>query len=156
MSKGTMTKFQFSLRRVLDFRHLRVDVERAALDRLRLEQQQLLDQERALLEDRNREEWEVRAPGAALTMARLESLDQMQAYVTVARRRFAEEHAELAARIRQQEDVVLEAEREVGLLEKLEARQRAEWQGRFDKELEGLAADSYLSRYHRQTKQKPT
>ena len=45
-----------------------------------------------------------------------------------------------------------EADRQVGLLEKLESRQKSAWQVLFDKELEELAADSYMSRYHRQSR----
>lgn len=147
-----MTKFQFSLRRVLDFRRLRADVARSALDRLHAERQQLIARERDLLASRNQEEQEVRVPGASLTDTRLDALDQMQAYMAIARPRLAHEHAQLAARIRQQEAAVMEADREVSLLERLEARQRAAWQVLFDKELDELAADSYMSRFHRQAR----
>ena len=144
-----MTRFQFSLRRVLDFRRLRADVARNALDRLHAERQQLIARERSLYQSRQDEEEAVREPGVSLTNTRLDALDQMQAYVAIARPRFAHEHTQLDERIRQQKAAVMEAEREVGLLEKLEARQRADWQVRFDKELEELAADSYMSRLHR-------
>ena len=147
-----MIRFQFSLRRVLDFRRLRADLARAALDRLHLERQQLLAREQALLESREQEEQAVREPGVSLTVTRLDALDQLQHYVTGARKRFAQQHTELAARIHEQEAAVMQADREVGLLEKLESRQRAGWQLKFDKELEELAADSYMSRFHRQAR----
>ncbi len=146
-----MTKFHFGLRRVLDFRRLRADVARNVLDRLHAERQQLLARERSLYQSRQDEEEAVREPGTTLTNTRLDALDQMQAYVAIARQRFVQEHTQLDERIRQQKAAVIEADREVGLLEKLEARQRADWQVRFDKELEELAADSYLSRLHRRS-----
>ena len=140
---------------MLDFRRLKVDVARAALDRLHAERQQLLARERTLYALRADEESAVRLPGTALTVTRLDALDQLQHYVTAARQRFAVEHSQLEQRIAQQQTAVMEAEREVGLLEKLEARQLADWQVLFNKELDELAADSYMSRFHRQSKGKP-
>ena len=140
---------------MLDYRRLKVDVARAALDRLHAERQQLLARERTLYTLRDDEETAVRLPGTQLTVTRLDALDHLQHYVTAARQRFAVEHSQLEQRIAQQQTAVMEAEREVGLLEKLEARQLADWQVLFNKELDELAADSYMSRFHRQSKGKP-
>ena len=137
---------------MLEFRRLRVDVARAALDRLYAERQRLLAQERTLCALRAGEETAVRQPGTHLTVARLDALDHLQHYVTAARQRIAREHSQLDQRIAQHQCAVMEAERQVGLLEKLEARQQADWQVLFNRELEDLAADSYLSRFHRQSK----
>ncbi len=147
-----MTKFQFTLGRVLDFRRLRADLAKAALDRLHAERQDLFNQEQALVRMRAAEEGAIRAPGTSLTVTNLDALDHLQSYVALARKRFARQHLELAARIAKQQTEVIDADRQVGLLEKLEARQRAEWKTNFNKELDELAADSYLSRYHRQSK----
>ena len=138
---------------MLDFRRLKVDVARAALDRLHAERQQLLARERTLYTLRADEETAVRLPGTQLTVTRLDALDHLQHYVTAARQRFAVEHSQLEQRIAQQQTAVMEAEREVGLLEKLEARQLADWQVLFDKELDELAADSYMSRLQRQSRE---
>ncbi len=137
---------------MLDFRRLKVDVARAALDRFYAERQQLLDRERTLYALRTDEETAVRLPGTQLTVARLDALDHLQHYVIAAGQRFALEHSQLEQRIAQQRTSVMEAEREVGLLLKLEARQQADWQVLFNKELDELAADSYMSRLHRQSK----
>ncbi len=137
---------------MLDFRRLRVDVARAGLDRLHGERQQLLAQEQALHVLRTEEETAVRQPGTSLTVTRLDALDHLQHYVTAARQRFSQQHTQLNQRIAQQQTAVMDAERQVGLLEKLETRQRADWQVLFNRELDELAADSYLSRYHRQQK----
>ena len=140
---------------MLDYRRLKVDVARTALDRLHAERQQLLARERTLYTLRDDEETAVRLPGTQLTVTRLDALDHLQHYVTAARQRFAVEHSQLEQRMAQQQTAVMEAEREVGLLEKLEARQLADWQVLFNKELDELAADSYMSRLHRQSKGKP-
>ena len=137
---------------MLDFRRLKVDVARATLDRLHAERQQLVARERALYALRADEETAVRQPGTNLTVMRLDALDHLQHYVTAARQRFAVEHSQLDQRIVQQQTAVMVAEREVGLLEKLEARQQADWHVLFNKELDELAADSYMSRLHRQSK----
>ena len=139
---------------MLDFRRLKVDVARAALDRLHAERQQLLARERTLYTLRADEETAVRLPGTQLTVTRLDALDHLQHYVTAARQRFAVEHSQLEQRIAQQQTAVMEAEREVRLLEKLEARQLADWQVLFNKELDELAADSYMSRLHRQSRER--
>ena len=136
---------------MLDFRRLRVDVERASLDRLHADRQQLLAREHTLNALRADEESAVRQPGTQLTVTRLDALDHLQHYVTAARQRFAVEHSKLEQRIAQQQTAVMEAERKVGLLEKLEARQQADWKVLFNKELDELAADSYISRFHRQS-----
>ena len=138
---------------MLEFRRLRVDVARAALDRLHVERQQLLAREHTLYALRAGEEHAVRQPGTQLTVTRLDALDHLQHYVSAARQRIAREHSQLDQRIAQHQSAVMEAERQVGLLEKLEARQQADWQVLFNKELDELAADSYISRFHRQSKQ---
>ena len=144
-----MTKFEFSLRRVLEFRRLHAHVARAALEASQAEREELRGRQRALAELRAAEEAAVREPGTSLSVLRLESHDRMQSYVLVTRERFAREQAQLENRIRAQRAVVVEADRQVGLLEKLEGRQQAHWQGLMDRELEELAADAYRSRAHR-------
>lgn len=144
-----MTKFQFTLRRVLEFRRLRADLTRAALDRLQGERRRLFAEEQSLHSLRDREESAVRVPGQSLTVTRLDALDHLQHYVRSAGQRFREAHTDLDRRIAEQQAAVQEAERQVGLLEKLEGRQQNDWQVRFNRELEELAADSYMSRLSR-------
>ncbi len=98
------------------------------------------------------EEQTVRLPGATLTTTSLAALDQLQSYVKVAQQRLAQGHARLEQRIARQQAQVVEADRQVGLVEKLESRKLAEWQGSLNKELDELAADSYMARMHRQRK----
>lgn len=144
-----MTKFVFRLARVLEFRRLRAQVLRAALERLHAERHALAGREQALVEMRTSEELMVRRPGASLSLVEFDGLERMQSYVRSAQSGLARERAELEGRITAQQAAVVEADRQVGLLEKLESRQQAEWQVLFDRELEELAADSYRSRMHR-------
>lgn len=141
-----MTKFSFRLQRVREYRVLQADLARAMLDRLYAERARVEAEHRALLEARQQEEVAVRTPGTNLTVTRLEALDQWQGYLQMARDRFAARLAEVDRRIERQREAVVEADRQVGLLDKLEERQRGEWQVHFQKELEELAAESYNSR----------
>jgi hypothetical protein len=45
----------------------------------------------------------------------------------------------------------MEAQRQCRLLEKLEQRRRAEWSRAADREMENLAAESFLALWNRQT-----
>lgn len=144
-----MTKFTFRLARVLEFRRLRAQVLRATLERLHAERIALESREQALLDLRTAEELAIRRPGTSLSVIELSGLGRMQAYVEYAKAGFARERTELERRIHSQQAAVVEADRQVSLLEKLEGRQKAEWQIQFDRELEELAADSYRSRMHR-------
>jgi len=49
-----------------------------------------------------------------------------------------------------QRQKVLEAQRQCRLLERLEHRRHAEWRRAADREMESLAAESFLARWHRQ------
>src|ERR1039458_7519716 len=49
-----------------------------------------------------------------------------------------------------QRQKVLEAQRQCRLLEKLEQRRHAEWRREADREMESLAAESFLARWNRQ------
>jgi hypothetical protein len=144
-----MTKFRFSLRRVLDYRRLRAHVARAALERLHAEGLELARREQALRALRAEEETAVRMPGTSLSVKELDALDRMQSYFMSAQSEFQRERMSLSQRIAEQQSVVVEADRQVSLLEKLESRRQTEWEGAFNRELEELAADSHRSRQHR-------
>ena len=56
-----------------------------------------------------------------------------------------------AKQVAAQRQKVLEAQRQCRLLEKLEQRRQAEWQREADREMESLAAESFLARWNRGT-----
>jgi len=55
----------------------------------------------------------------------------------------------------EQRQKTLEAQRQCRLLEKLETRRRAEWQRQADREIEDLAAESYLALWNRRSSAPP-
>lgn len=143
-----MTSFQFNLRKVLQWREIELELAEA-----RFKQQAAavaeLDRARAELEASGiRAEVVVRqwSPVAGRDVAALGGyrlLVKMQEGEIAVRR--AEGQKTLAA----QEAAMLEARRRCRLLERLKERRRAEWQAASDRELEELAAESFLSGWAR-------
>jgi hypothetical protein len=58
--------------------------------------------------------------------------------------------AEAAKKVEEQQKAMLEARRRCRLLERLKERRLVEWTAERDKELEEIAADSYLARWSRE------
>lgn len=146
-----MTPFRFRLEKVLTWRRAQLQLEEAKLQR-QIEAVAELDRERAQLEARAiRLESEARnwSPLAGQDLAALSSFH----------RHVQDREQDLAARRRQalellesQKQALLEARRRCRLLERLEQRQRAEWQTAADREWEQLAAESFLSGLVRQSR----
>jgi flagellar export protein FliJ len=143
-----MKSFQFPLQKALDWRGAELELAEAALQR-QLAVLADLDRARAELQAAEvRSEAEVRAfnPLAGRDLAALGSFHIMlKAREKQLAARRVECRRELAAR---QADL-LEARRRCRLLERLQERRRAEWQSAGDRELEELAADSYLAQWNR-------
>ena len=144
-----MTPFHFRLEKVLAWRRAQLEVEDAKLKR-QLAAVADLDRARADLEATAiRFESEVRnwSPLAGQDLAALSSFHhhvQDRGQDLAARRR------EAAGLLESQKRAMLEARRRCRLLERLEQRQRGEWQAAADREWEQLAAESYLSGLVRQ------
>ncbi len=139
-----MKKFQFPLKRVLDWRQTQVQMEEARLAALLLQRQAL----------RQRAEETARsladAAGALLRQttlpgSELQALDRFRT-ATAARLTGIEAHRrDLEAAIDAKRRDLAVARRDAQLLEKLEKRKKAEWQAAWDSEIESAAADSYLA-----------
>jgi len=143
-----MKTFQFPLEKALDWRRSQLGLAEA---RVRQQAAALagLDRARAELDAIGRRtDAEVRAfnPLAGGDLSALGSfrLSQKTRETRLAVKR-AEEQKELAVR----QAAMLEARRRRRLLERLKERRWAEWQAARDRELEELAADSYMARFAR-------
>ena len=143
-----MRAFEFSLRQVLAWRRGQLDLEEnklrqllAQLEAMRLETVRLgLVQSRA--EAAVREAAEVEAGDLwALAAYRKRLIAELEA---LSRKRIAGEQ-----QVETQRGRVVEAQRNCRLLEKLEERRRAEWKLAQDRELENLAAESFLASWNR-------
>ena len=141
-----MNAFRFSLKRVLDWRRTQLEVEEA---RYRQQAAKLaeLDRMRAEIEAAGiRAEVQVREWGD-VTSSDLEALSSFRVRVKSQEKRIAVQRVEYAQKLAEQQKVMLEARRKCKLLERLEERKRAEWKAAVDKEVDELAAESFLARH---------
>jgi hypothetical protein len=144
-----MPAFEFSLRRALEWRTMQLELER---DKLRQATAGLAEMALAAV---RLELVKSRAEGAVCQSAAVEAGD-LWALAAYRQRLIAELQAlalRRAAAERQaaaQRQKVLEAQRQCRLLEKLEQRRHAEWRRAQDREMESVAAESFLARWSRQ------
>lgn len=143
-----MKAFEFRLHRALDLRKTQLELEENTLRQLagKLEELALTAVKLDLVKGRA----EVAVRQAAVVEAA--DLWALSAY----RQRILTELRELALRreaaerqVAGQRQKVLEAQRRLRLLEKLEQRRHAAWSREADREMESLAAESFLARWNR-------
>jgi flagellar protein FliJ len=139
-------RFEFPLSHVLDFRRRQLGQEEARLEALQAERR-ALETESGRLE---RETRETRSELIVTGSADAESLLACDLYL----RRLAKERKQQAGRMAEwqgraaaQQRAVVEARRQVRLLEKLEERRRREWRAGVNREQEELSAELYLARW---------
>jgi hypothetical protein len=143
-----MKAFQFPLEKALDWRRVQLELEEA-----RYKQQVAalagLDRQRAEVEASGiRAEIEVREwrPIAAGDLTALGSFRQ---YVKSRESEIARLRFEAAQKLAEQQKVMLEARRRCRLLERLKEHRLTEWTAERDREIEEIAAESYLARWSR-------
>lgn len=139
-----MTAFRFRLEKVLAWRRTQLELEDAKL-KMQIAGLAELDRSRAELEATAiRSEVEVRDwnPLAGQDLA---ALSNFHLHVQNREKDLAERRREAVQQIEAQQQAMLEARRRCRLLERLEERRLAEWKVAADREIEQLAAESYLS-----------
>jgi flagellar export protein FliJ len=145
-----MRAFEFPLRRVLEWRRTQFELEENKLRQVAatLEELRLAAVRLDLVKGR--------AEVAVRQSAVVEACD-LWALAAYRQRLIAELKALALRRTACQREVdaqrqkVMEAQRQCRLLEKLEQRRRAEWSRAADREMENLAAESFLALWNRQT-----
>ena len=143
-----MTSFQFPLQKALDWRRTQLGLAEAQLQR-QLAALADLDRERLELEAVGRRtEVEVRS-FHPLEGGDLRALGSFRLLVKTQERQLAARRMECQKEVAVRQAAMLEARRRCRLLERLLERRRAEWQTACDRELEELAADSYLALWSR-------
>jgi len=139
-----MTPFRFRLERVLAWRRTQLELEDAKLKKL-IAAVAELDRSRAELEATAiRSEGDVRqwSPLAGHDLAALASF---RLHVRNRENDLSARRREALQRLEAQYRAMLEARRKCRLLERLEQRRLAEWQAGAERELEQLAAETYLA-----------
>jgi hypothetical protein len=143
-----MKRFHFSLERVREWRRLQLETEQERLEELLRERQSLI-KERESLESCLAEAESAVWIGAATDAFELRALDEFRLFIASEQRKLAQRMTACHQKIVEQRQRVIEERRRAALLDRLRDRRHAEWQKEFDKELEALAAESYLATWVR-------
>jgi chromosome segregation ATPase len=139
-----MKKFEFRLDAALRWRDTQLQLERAKLQKLLGEEQRLKNSLQSLLEQKQAASSELRT----LEQLRSSELRTISIYLVGAdarARMLREEIAKCASPIQQQRQRLLEAERNVRLLEELKTKRYSEWIHAFNQEIDGAAEESWLA-----------
>jgi flagellar export protein FliJ len=145
-----MRRFVFPLERVLDWRRMRAELERLALERLVGEQRRLEEEAAALaaaVEESRGALSRRAAAGEPIEAAALAALEEFAAGAKMQQEALRSRQAELAARVEAQRKRLAVARRDLRLIEKLRERARSAWELEYARELEKLASELYLARW---------
>jgi len=143
-----MTNFQFPLQRALDWRGTQLHLAEARVEQ-QLAALAAIDQERAELDAMShRTEVEVRHFDG-LEGGDLSALGSFRLAIKVRGRTLATQSVECQKELAARQAAMLEARRRCRLLERLKERRSKEWQSAADRELDDLAASSYLAQWAR-------
>jgi hypothetical protein len=141
-----MTKFQFSLERVLDWRHTQLELEeikvRQATSALAAVDAAQVDLESA----GTAAEVEVRR-WAPIAGRDLHALGLYRRHIRSQQDAVAVRRAECVRQLAAQQAAMWEARRSCELLERLRERRLAEWTATQNRELEAVASESYLAQW---------
>ena len=143
-----MRRFEFRLGSVLGWRAVELELEEGRLEQL-FTQLRRRDAETLALEMRSRESAQLIA-AKTLDGQQLAALSYHRHYLEREAARMAAQRADCAKRIAAQQQRVAEAERKVRLLERLRERRLAEWTLEFNREMEALASETFLSKWARE------
>jgi flagellar FliJ protein len=143
-----MKRFLFALEGALRWRQRRLEQEESRLRSLAAERDALRERIRQIGEARRGAERELLGQ-ASIPAEDLAALEAYRLRLARERARLEQAEADCEGRLAAQRERVLEARRDVRVIEKLRERRLAEWQAEADRELEGLAAEVFLARWGR-------
>ena len=143
-----MKTFQFPLQRALDWRRTQLELAEARVEQ-QLAALAAIDQTRAELDAMgHRTEVEVRQ-FPRLEGGDLSALGSFRLAIKARGRDLAAKRMECQKELAARQAVLLEARRRCRLLDRVKERRLKEWKSAADRELEELAADSYLAQWAR-------
>jgi flagellar export protein FliJ len=143
-----MTRFQFRLQKVLEWREKQLELEDIRFKR-QIAELASLDRARAELQSAGLQaEKQVRA-SAMVSGRDLSALAGYRRYVQTHGRKLEEQRAEAQKQLEARQNAMLEARRRCRLLERLKERRLSEWQLACDRELDQLASESFLALWGR-------
>ncbi|MGA7236386.1 MAG: hypothetical protein WBY44_11945 [Bryobacteraceae bacterium] len=143
-----MRAFRFPLQKALELRARQLELEEVKFQRAAAALA-TVDRERELLLSA-RTEAEALVRGAApIPGEDLAALGAFRRHTETEQKRIAQRRAQSEKALEDQRGVMLEARRRHRLLERLKERRHAEWSAAAAKELEEIAAESYLAQWRR-------
>ena len=148
-----MKAFEFRLRRVLQLRQNRLQAEESKLEQLSKRSREIEDHLQLLENSIQQARSSVHAQ-QFVAGAELVSLERFSGRVQRDRTEWGSKLADQRQAVERQRMAVVAARAKVRLLEKLQERQKAEWQRQSDHELEELAADFSAAQWLRSHKRK--
>ena len=141
-----MTKFQFSLQRVLDWRRTQLDLEEAKV-RQATSALAAVDAAQVDLESAGATAEVAVRRWAPVAGRDLHALGSYRRHIRSQQDALAVRRAECARQLAAQQAVMWEARRSCELLERLRDRRLAEWTAAQNRELEALASESYIAQW---------
>ena len=143
-----MRRFSFRLQSVLEWRVTQLELEESKLETLFAELRRIEAALRAT--EAGRAEAELAVLGSEQVNGQeLQALGVHCLHLSRQRERLEQERASCERRITAQRVRVLEAERNLRLLEKLKERRFAEWRAESEREQENLVSEIFLSQWRR-------
>jgi hypothetical protein len=146
-----MKAFEFPLRQALAWRRTQLETEENKLRQLAAKVEELALSVARLEVVRSRAELTVRT-GTAIDAADLWAWGAYRQRLLAELRALAARKRECEQQMVAQRERTREAQRQCRLLEKLEERRRAAWRIEADREMESLAAESFLALWNRQSR----
>jgi len=142
--------FRFSLQRVMEWRAVQLRTEEEKLSQLQQQLSALLIRDKELAASLVKSELELRSR-AVIPSVELSALTGFRQRIDSNRLKLRQACAKLEHEIDEQRKRLLTARKDHRVLEKLKDRRRAEWVYLNDRELESVAADSFLAQWNRPT-----
>ena len=141
-----MQRFHFPLQSALEWRHRRLDSEQAALDAL-IAQKAQMEEARWATKETLRTACETIVQQQVLHSSDLAGLAQFER-ASQARVELLTTHiTQLDRAVEKQRERVQEARREHRLIDRLRSRRFAEWQSRFQRQLDEEAGELFLAKW---------
>jgi flagellar export protein FliJ len=143
-----MTGFRFTLEKALELRRLQLQLEETKFQRQTAALVELDRIREGMLASRAHAEAQVREGGSTLGID-LAALGAFRRHIQGKEKALAQRRAEEEKKLEQCRAAMLEARRRCKLLERLKERRKAEWEAAFSRELEQVAAESFLAQWNR-------
>jgi len=143
-----MSGFRFSLEKALDLRRLQLELEESRFQQQAAALRELDRRREDMRLSRANAEAQVRAGGWAQGLD-LAALGAFRLHVQAKEKQLAQLRVEDEKKVEERRNAMLEARRRCRLLERLKERRKGEWDTAFNRELEAVAAESFLAQWNR-------